>query len=126
MVCQQITVKSSKNANLNLVQSLAIKLSHTLRRNLQFTKKNVKSLAIVYIRTSFRVHCYIDKVTKQFDCLICTKIMALTLTPIFSFQSWRIEQETGMVFCYLYELFWEMHLLFCKCWRWFEKCTKAT
>jgi len=39
MVCQQITVKSSKNANLNLVQSLAIKLSHTLRRNLQFTKK---------------------------------------------------------------------------------------
>lgn len=31
-----------------------------------------------------------------------------------------------MVFCYLCKLFWEMHLLFCKCRRWFEKCTKVT
>ena len=27
-----------------------------------------------------------------------------------------------MVFCYLYELFWEMHLLFCKCRGWFKNC----
>jgi len=60
--------------------------------------------------------------------------MALTcsLTQIFTFERWTkdFEQETGsskksMVFCYLYKLFWEMHLLFCKCWGWFEKCTKA-
>ena len=30
------------------------------------------------------------------------------------------------MFCCLYELFWEMHLLFWKCYGWFEKCAKAT
>jgi len=61
-------------------------------------------------------------------------LMALTcsLTDIlYTFERWTkdFEQETGfcrksMVFCYLYELFWEMYC-FTKCW-WFEKCTKAT
>ncbi len=31
-----------------------------------------------------------------------------------------------MVFCYLYELFWEMHLLFWEFQFWSEKCIKAT
>lgn len=31
-----------------------------------------------------------------------------------------------MVFCYLYKMFREMHLLFCKCQGWFYKLTKAT
>ncbi len=31
-----------------------------------------------------------------------------------------------MVFRYLYELFWEMHLLFWEFQFWSEKCTKAT
>ena len=62
-------------------------------------------------------------------------LMALTcsLTQIFTFekQTKDFEQENGfcmksMVFCYLYELFWEMHLLFCKSQFWSEKCTKAT
>lgn len=50
-----------------------------------------KYVAIVYIRMSSRVHCSIDTITKQFDCLIHTQwldlIMALThsLTQIFSF-----------------------------------------
>ena len=50
-------------------------------------------------------------------------VMALTcsLAQIFTFekQTKDFEQETcfcmkSMVFCYLYELFWGMHLLFCK------------
>ena len=62
-------------------------------------------------------------------------VMALTcsLTQIFTFekQTKDFEQETcfcmkSMVFCYLYELFWEMHLLFCKFQFWPEKCNNAT
>jgi hypothetical protein len=61
--------------------------------------------------------------------------MALTcsLTQIFTFEKRTkdFEQETcfcmkSMVFCNLYELFWEPHLLFCKFQSWSEKCTTAT
>ncbi len=45
---------NSKSVNLNLVHYLAIKLSHTLRCNLQFTIIVIKTVAIVYIRTSLQ------------------------------------------------------------------------
>ena len=54
MVCQQITVQTVKSVNVNLVQSLAIKLPRTLRCNLHFTITVIKTLAIVYIRTSLQ------------------------------------------------------------------------
>ena len=45
---------NSKSVNVNLVQSLAINLPRTLRCNLQFTIIVIKTLAIVYIRTSLQ------------------------------------------------------------------------
>jgi len=52
MVCQQITVQTVKE-HVNIVQSFAINLPHTLRCNQQFTIV-IKTLAIVYIRTSLQ------------------------------------------------------------------------
>ena len=40
--------------NVNLVQSLAINLPHTLRCNLQFTIIVFQTLAMVYIRASLQ------------------------------------------------------------------------
>ncbi len=45
---------NSKIVNLNLVRSLAIKLPHTLKCNLQFTIIVIKTVAIFYIRTSLQ------------------------------------------------------------------------
>ncbi len=144
-----------KIVNLNLVWSLAIKLPHTLKCNLQFTIIVIVIVTIVNCNNNKHQNCshsLHQNIPPEYTVILTTWqsnltvlsvrndtglviLMAQTcsLTQIFIFERWTtyFEQETGfcrksMVFCYLYELFWEMHLLFCKCQGWFERCTKAT
>ena len=99
---------NSKSVNVNLVQSLAINLPHTLRCNLEFTIIVIRTLAIVYIRTSLQS----TQLYWQHDQAIWLSypytmtqglviLMALkgSLMQIFTFERWTkdLEQETG--FC---------------------------
>ena len=99
-------------------------LSHSLQ---QYIPPEYTVILTTWLSNLTVLSVHNDKRTCHCDALACS------LTQIFTFekQTKDFEQENGfcmksMVFCYLYELFWEMHLLFCKFQFWSEKCTKAT